>query len=434
MAAGIVELSASAQGWVLPPAAFGQPQPFLSKMAVHHQQPSIGIAVNHFADLLKDEVPVPLVGDGSLQAAGVPGLDHLTAFGHRVAKGLLHQNISSCSKGIDRLRHMKRMGRADEDRVWPDCGQHLFVIAKGWNELQTGIALFCSGDLFRAGVGQSNNLSPINSKNMRDMGSGHSATADQAESDLFHNGPSYTAILVGWPALHWGRTSITMKLFSTALVFFAAAMALPFDGEERLLPKVTKDLATARQAAASGDWAKAEALVQLVRNPQILVEAPDDATPVQLQALEEATAIWEHAMGGAIDFQIVAQGSGQVRVKFEKDVYFSGYAAMGRATWSRQLIEYGWGSYGSQVSASIQIRTQLNGKECRLEQLRHALAHELGHVLGLDDSPRLGDIMGPQVDGPSPVEPSEEELSALSELHWEAFQVELMARSAAPRN
>ncbi len=180
--------------------------------------------------------------------------------------------------------------------------------------------------------------------------------------------------------------------------------------------------------------AKAEALIQLVRNPQIRVEHDDSATPLQLQALEEATAVWEQAMGGAIDFTIVPKGQGQVRVKFERDVYFSGSPAMGRATWSRQLLDYGWGSYGANVTASIQIRTHLNGTECRLDQVRHALAHELGHVLGLDDSPKFGDIMGPQVDGPSPVQPSEEELAALTELHWEAFQVELMAKLGAPRH
>lgn len=225
-----------------------------------------------------------------------------------------------------------------------------------------------------------------------------------------------------------------MKLLSLALLFCAAATSLSFSGEERLLSRVSKDLSSAREAAERGEWAKAEALVLLVRNPQIKVEVTGEASPRQLQALEEATAIWEQAMGGAIDFEIVPQGQGQVRVQFQQDVYFAGVASMGRATWVRQLLDYGWGSYGAHVTATIQVRTHLDGRECRLDQIRHAMAHELGHVLGLEDSPRMGDIMGPQVDGPSPVLPSDEEVMALSELHWEAFQVELMAKSGAPRH
>ncbi len=223
-----------------------------------------------------------------------------------------------------------------------------------------------------------------------------------------------------------------MRFFCAALLAGFAALALPFYGQERLLPKMLKDLDTARAAAEVGDYSRAEALVHLVRCPDIKVELPANATQVQKEALEEAAAVWEDALQGAVDFQIVEPGQGQVRISFMQDVFFAGVASMGRATWNRQLVSYGWGTYGTHISASIEVRTQLLGRECRKEEIRHALAHELGHVLGLDDSSRLGDIMGPH-NPASPAEaPSGEETAALAELHWEAYQIEMVAKFGMP--
>lgn len=228
-----------------------------------------------------------------------------------------------------------------------------------------------------------------------------------------------------------GKTTLVMRFFCAALLAGFAALALPFDGQDRLLPKMLRDLNTARSAADSGDYAKAEALVQLVRCPDIKIELPADATSVQREALTEAAAIWENALHGAVDFQIVEPGKGQVRVGFKKDVFYAGVASMGRATWNRQLLNFGWGSYGTHISASIEVRTQLFGRECRKEEIRHALAHELGHVLGLDDSSKLGDIMGPHNPERPASAPSQEEAAALTELHWEAFQIEMSVKSAS---
>jgi Zn-dependent peptidase ImmA (M78 family) len=58
-----------------------------------------------------------------------------------------------------------------------------------------------------------------------------------------------------------------------------------------------------------------------------------------------------------------------------------------------------------------------------LEHMRHTCAHELGHVLGLDDSPFYGDIMGP-LDLKHPVTDFEAtELESLRAVRAEAEQV-----------
>ena len=71
------------------------------------------------------------------------------------------------------------------------------MIAEGRRKLQLGVALLRPVDLLGAVVGKPDDLGSFNPKDVRDMSPSHSATADQAESDLFHDGSSYTAFLIG---------------------------------------------------------------------------------------------------------------------------------------------------------------------------------------------------------------------------------------------
>jgi predicted Zn-dependent protease len=191
---------------------------------------------------------------------------------------------------------------------------------------------------------------------------------------------------------------------------------------------MVQNLNAARAAAESGQWSKAGALVELVKIQEIRLEVPYHATSLQRRALAEAAEMWETALEGSFRFKMVSPGEGQVSVKFAENVSYGGTSSMARATWSRQLLNYGWGTYGSQTTASIEIRTQLNGTECPLMTLRHALAHELGHVLGLDDSSRLGDVMGPQMTERTPEAPGSEEKEALLELRDQAQEVGTLAQ------
>jgi hypothetical protein len=76
------------------------------------------------------------------------------------------------------------------------------------------------------------------------------------------------------------------------------------------------------------------------------------------------------------------------------------------------------------MSADVRVRTiKPDGSPMLLEHMRHTSAHELGHVLGLDDSPFYGDIMGP-LDLSHPVSDFEAaELDNLRAVRSEAEQV-----------
>ncbi len=219
-----------------------------------------------------------------------------------------------------------------------------------------------------------------------------------------------------------------MKFFCAVCVFCTAALASSSPWEMRVLPKMVQNLSAARTAAEHGQWSKAGALIELVRMHEIKVEVPGYVSSEQMTALNEAARMWETALDDSIRFTMAAPGQGQVSIRFSESVSYAGVHSMARATWSRQLVSYGWDSYGSQTTASIEVRSRLNGLPCSLPVLRHALAHELGHVLGLDDSRTLGDIMGPQVNERIPAAPASEERAALLELRDKAYEVEALSQ------
>ncbi|MBI3721895.1 MAG: hypothetical protein HY248_05010 [Fimbriimonas ginsengisoli] len=85
-------------------------------------------------------------------------------------------------------------------------------------------------------------------------------------------------------------------------------------------------------------------------------------------------------------------------------------------------------------TAEIRVRTHNPwARGMSFEQMRHEVAHELGHVLGLDDSRRLGAVMSP-LDLRRPVgKVGDDELEALHRLRDLAAEVRREALEYAMR-
>jgi hypothetical protein len=132
-----------------------------------------------------------------------------------------------------------------------------------------------------------------------------------------------------------------MRNFCAVLVIGMAALSSPAPWQSRVLPKMVQNLNAARAAAESGQWSKAGALVELVKIQEIRLELPYHATALQRRALAEAAEMWETALEGSFRFKMVSPGEGQVSVKFAENVSYGGTSSMARATWSRQLLNYG---------------------------------------------------------------------------------------------
>ena len=111
--------------------------------------------------------------------------------------------------------------------------------------------------------------------------------------------------------------------------------------------------------------------------------------------------VWESETNGLVAFEPVPTArDAHVVLEFKDDLTYQGAPVAGHARWL--LTQNG-------LSVRIQIRTKApNGKPLSAGCILHSVAHELGHVLGLDDG--TDGVMGP-VDVRNPrVKPSPSEV------------------------
>jgi len=103
-------------------------------------------------------------------------------------------------------------------------------------------------------------------------------------------------------------------------------------------------------------------------------------------------------------------------IRFQPDVRQRGEAVAGYVNWKRTAGE-GEGS----VTGDIQIRTvNLDGSAMSGRAMRNIVVHEMGHLLGLDDTDRMGEAMSP-LDISHPVSgPSSSEANVVRSLRTEA--------------
>ncbi|MBI1755905.1 MAG: hypothetical protein HYR64_02215 [Fimbriimonas ginsengisoli] len=122
-----------------------------------------------------------------------------------------------------------------------------------------------------------------------------------------------------------------------------------------------------------------------------------------------------------------------MRIAFEPDVVDRGVPVGGLVSW-RRAIEYVNQIPTDETTAEIRVRTHNPwARGMSFEQMRHEVAHELGHVLGLDDSRRLGAVMSP-LDLRRPVgKVGDDELEALHRLRDLAAEVRREALEYAMR-
>jgi hypothetical protein len=170
--------------------------------------------------------------------------------------------------------------------------------------------------------------------------------------------------------------------------------------------------------------AKGHALAVLVSS-DLAVEVQLDKVPEERRsacraAIDGALESWEKSLGGGVHLHRLEEGghSGIV-VRFQPDVRQRGEAVAGYVNWKRTAAE-GEGS----VTGDIQIRTvNLNGTAMSGKAMRNIVVHEVGHLLGLDDTDRMGEAMSP-LDPNHPVSgPSDAESNTVRSLRDEATKI-----------
>jgi predicted Zn-dependent protease with MMP-like domain len=189
----------------------------------------------------------------------------------------------------------------------------------------------------------------------------------------------------------------TLIAIAAAGILSAAASAI--DNIPLIQAKVMRDLQKAERMIDQGDYEKAAIYASLYSGDVLTVRVEKDSLPVgeeeeAMSALNSAMKMWEDESDGQVQFRLVESGPAMVRLRFTSNLYVGGCAAAGRCTWSRQVIDWGFGQATREMKARIDVRwLGTDGRNHSEAAMRHTIAHELGHVIGLDDNPGAG-IMG----------------------------------------
>ncbi len=238
-----------------------------------------------------------------------------------------------------------------------------------------------------------------------------------------------------------------MKARSLLVLFAAFAALAPASVDNssealrgRLLPDLPEHLEFAQKDMLHGQVQDALAHIGLILMDHATYHINFDTVPPEKQAectaaFRDAIAMWDRALGNGFELdEVPADQPAEINVTFQPEVKQAGSEVAGYVTWSRKVVG---GTDGTPIhmdfTADVRVRTiQPDGEQMLLEHMRHTSAHELGHVLGLDDSPFYGDIMGP-LDLQHPVSDFESaELENLRAVRTQAEEVKEQALAMKP--
>lgn len=149
---------------------------------------------------------------------------------------------------------------------------------------------------------------------------------------------------------------------------------------------------------------------------------PTNTQPSQAakDGLSKAIKTWNDTLGSdnPVDF-VSNPKDADLTIKFVEKVPRSGHDALGLIELKK---EYRWNKtrYETIVSGTIYIQTNYNKTPLSSTQLNEVIAHELGHLIGLDDVDKTGQLMGPMLlDQPCPT-PNRREIYAVQFLRNQA--------------
>jgi hypothetical protein len=185
----------------------------------------------------------------------------------------------------------------------------------------------------------------------------------------------------------------------------------------------------------NGDYPMAIARSNLVAFDRPLSVYPnfEHVTPARqktcLRALAAGMNIWRDAFQAPQYVICDRKDNADVQVYFRRNVHEEDCEVGGYVRWRRAIVVANDQPL-AQTEAEAEIRIENpDGGPMTFEQMRHECAHELGHVLGLVDSPRPGEIMS-MLDLARPVSHAAHfEVHAIQQVRRQAAAVRAMAMS-----
>jgi len=234
------------------------------------------------------------------------------------------------------------------------------------------------------------------------------------------------------------RSKLSFVLLGVLAPVFGSA--IEFVGSDRVMDVMIRQLARAQAALDSGDFKTANAYTEAVlmdREERVFLDTSyvgrDTANNAQV-AFKAAMQIWSDSLPNATNFTFVTSAKeADVVVEFSPQVVSEGLNVAGNIHWWRSLETDASGNPHASTRAVIRVRTERPGSSepMSFELMRHTCAHEIGHLLGLGDSYRTGDLMGP-LDLRAPVcKLSDTELQAMREMREQATRLRALAMTTA---
>lgn len=221
-------------------------------------------------------------------------------------------------------------------------------------------------------------------------------------------------------------------LLLLGLLSSVAAFAGSGEHTERLDPQVYKHYEAACTAFAARQFHRALAEIELVLLPKtkVFVDARPGTDPHR--AALAGIALWKEALGEDAPFELTTnREDAQVTVTFPKDCSGEGKEICGHVEWRRKAM-FGASSHTAFVTAAIEVGLgSPDGHKHDLASLTHIVAHELGHVLGLEDTDSVADVMGPDLHGNPAIQLSAVEAEAVRSLRARCHELRASVTDAA---
>lgn len=209
-------------------------------------------------------------------------------------------------------------------------------------------------------------------------------------------------------------------------VLVVGFLAIATANAQRALPELRVHFDYANRAASARQWTAVAATARVLAPNRITYFLdPQSVDSDHRQAFREAATAWEIALDGAVKFEAVPYSleANLVIIGTERMAIKKTNVA-GFTFWNRGLNA----DFTPHLTAQVLLARAAGKQTLSAEARKHAAMHELGHVLGLDDSKQIGDVMGP-LDVKNPVaEPRFAEVAVLKEIRREAEALAAQSR------